>query len=127
MEDLAVSADLGRLLVTMLDSGQVVSSLCHGPAGLLPAVRADGTWAFAGRELTAFSNEEEIQAGLADKAPWLLEDRMREAGAAFRIGPAWAPFVIVDDNLVTGQNPASSTEAAQQVVRLLGERAAQSA
>jgi putative intracellular protease/amidase len=127
MEDLAVSADLGRLLVTMLDSGQVVSSLCHGPAGLLPAVRADGTWAFAGRELTAFTNEEEIQAGLADKAPWLLEDRMREAGAAFRTGPAWASFVIVDDNLVTGQNPSSSTEAAQQVVRLLGERAAQSA
>jgi putative intracellular protease/amidase len=127
MEDLAVSTHLGRLLVDMLDANRIISSVCHGPAGLLPAVRPDGTWAFAGRELTAFTNEEEEQAGLADKAPWLLEDRLRAAGARFRSGPAWAPFVIVDGDLVTGQNPASSEEAAQRVVGRLRERAAQPA
>jgi putative intracellular protease/amidase len=127
MEDLAVSAELGALLVTMLDAGQVVGSLCHGPAGLLPAVRPDGAWAFAGREVTGFTNEEEAQAGLADKAPWLLEDRMRAAGGVFRSGPAWEPYVVVDGNLVTGQNPASSTESAQRVVGLLRERAGQAA
>ena len=71
MEDLAVSDDLGRILVTMLDAGKVVSSVCHGPAGLLPAKRADGSWLFAGRRLTAFTDAEEQQAGLADQAPWL--------------------------------------------------------
>ena len=116
MEDLAVSDDLGRILVTMLDGGKVVSSVCHGPAGLLPATRADGSWLFAGRNLTAFTDVEEEQAGLADKAPWLLESRLREAGATFSSGESWAPFVVVDDKLVTGQNPASSTEAAQKVV-----------
>ncbi len=119
MEDLAVSDDLGRILVTMLDGGKVVSSVCHGPAGLLPAKRADGSWLFAGRNLTAFTDAEEQQAGLADKAPWLLESRLREAGATFSSGEPWAPFVVVDDRLVTGQNPASSTEAAQKVVGLL--------
>ncbi|HSF35506.1 MAG TPA: type 1 glutamine amidotransferase domain-containing protein, partial [Nocardioides sp.] len=119
MEDLAVSDDLGRILVTMLDGGKVVSSVCHGPAGLLPAKRADGSWLFAGRNLTAFTDAEEEQAGLADKAPWLLESRLREAGASFSSGEPWAPFVVVDDTLVTGQNPASSTEAAQKVVGLL--------
>lgn len=119
MEDLAVDDDLGRVLVTMLDGGKVVSSVCHGPAGLLPARRADGSWLFAGRELTAFTDAEEEQAGLADKAPWLLESRLRESGARFSSGESWAPFVVVDDTLVTGQNPASSTEAAQAVVRLL--------
>ncbi len=119
MEDLAVSEDLGRILVTMLDGGKVVSSVCHGPAGLLPARRDDGSWLFAGRKLTAFSDAEEEQAGLADKAPWLLETRLREAGASFSSGEAWAPFVVVDDRLVTGQNPASSTEAAHKVVGLL--------
>ena len=63
MEDLAVSDDLGRILVTMLDGGKVVSSVCHGPAGLLPARRADGSWLFAGRNLTAFTDAEEEQAG----------------------------------------------------------------
>ena len=119
MEDLAVNEDLGRILVTMLDGGKVVSSVCHGPAGLLPATRDDGSWLFAGRKLTAFTDAEEEQAGLADKAPWLLEARLRGAGATFSSGEAWAPFVVVDDKLVTGQNPASSTEAAQKVVGLL--------
>ncbi len=119
MEDLAVDDDLGRILVTMLDGGKVVSSVCHGPAGLLPAKRADGSWLFVGRNLTAFTDAEEEQAGLADKAPWLLESRLREAGATFSSAEPWAPFVVVDGNLVTGQNPASSTEAAQKVVGLL--------
>jgi putative intracellular protease/amidase len=122
MEDLAVSEDMGRVLVSMLDDGRVVASVCHGPASLLPAQRADGSWAFAGRQMTGFTNEEEQQAGLADKAPWLLEDRMREAGGELRTGPAWQPFSVVDGNLVTGQNPASSTETAQRVVEMLGSR-----
>jgi putative intracellular protease/amidase len=44
---------------------------------------------------------------------------LRQAGATFSSGDSWAPFVVVDDNLVTGQNPASSTQAAQEVVGLL--------
>jgi putative intracellular protease/amidase len=122
MEDLAVSEDMGRLLVAMLDGGQVVASVCHGPAALLPATRADGSWAFAGRKLSGFTNEEESQAGLADKAPWLLEDRLREAGGEVATGPAWQPFSVVDGDVVTGQNPASSTEVAQRVVERLRSR-----
>jgi putative intracellular protease/amidase len=123
MEDLAVSPELGRLLVTMLDEGQVIGSLCHGPAGLLPATRDDGTWAFAGRKLSAFTNDEERQAGLADRAPWLLEDRLMQAGAVMTTGPSWQPYSVVDGDLVTGQNPASSTEVAKSVVERLDARA----
>ena len=63
-----------------LDSGKVVSAVCHAPAALLAATRDDGSWPFAGYELTGFTNTEEEQAGLADKAPWLLETRLREGG-----------------------------------------------
>ncbi|MEA2290588.1 MAG: hypothetical protein QOD55_2585 [Solirubrobacteraceae bacterium] len=122
MEDLAGSPEMGRLLVALLDDDKVVASVCHGPAALLPATRPDGTWAFAGRDLAGFTNEEETQAGLADRAPWLLEDRMREAGGALRGGPAWQPFSVVDDNVVTGQNPASSAEVAQRTVERLDAR-----
>jgi putative intracellular protease/amidase len=123
MEDLAGSAELGRLLVTMLDDDKVVGAVCHGPAGLLSATRPDGTWAFAGRTLAGFTNEEETQGGLADRAPWLLGDRVREAGGISESGPAWAPFSVVDDNIVTGQNPASSTEVAEKTVERLDARA----
>jgi putative intracellular protease/amidase/uncharacterized protein (DUF2267 family) len=122
MEDLAVSPALGALLVSMLDDDKVVAAVCHGTAALLPATRPDGAWAFAGRNLSGFSNEEETQAGLADQAPWLLADRVREAGGAFVEGPAWQPFAVVDDNVVTGQNPASSADVARHAVEQLGQR-----
>jgi putative intracellular protease/amidase len=123
MEDLAVSPELGRLLLTMLDDDRVVAAVCHGPAALLSATRPDGTWAFAGRRLSGFTNEEETQAGLAERAPWLLEDRLREAGGEMDSGPAWQPFSVVDDNVVTGQNPASSGEVARKTVEALDARA----
>ena len=119
MEDLAVSRVLGALLVAMLDAGKIVSSVCHGPAALLSATRPNGDWAFAGRTLSGFLNEEERQAGLADKAPWLLEDRLRAGGAALKTGDAWAPLSVVDGTIVTGQNPASSGEVAEKVVAQL--------
>jgi putative intracellular protease/amidase len=123
MEDLADSEPLGRLVLDMLDDDKVVAAVCHGPAGLLSAMRPDGTWALAGRRLAGFTNDEESQGGLAEMAPWLLEDRMREAGGELESGPAWQPFSVVDDNVVTGQNPASSSEVAQKTVQALDTRA----
>jgi putative intracellular protease/amidase len=121
MEDLAVSKPMGELLTTMLgDESKVVASVCHGPASFLAATAADGGPLFAGRQITAFTNEEETQAGLAEQAPWLLEDRLRQTGATITTGAAWAPHVVVDGNLVTGQNPASSEEVATSVLALLG-------
>ncbi|MFD0274911.1 type 1 glutamine amidotransferase domain-containing protein [Kitasatospora sp. NPDC127111] len=120
MEDLAVNADSGRLLAAALDSGKPLGVVCHGPAALLAATRADGGNAFAGYRLTGFTNAEETQAGLADKAKWLLQTRLVEAGAAFQEGEPWAPHVVVDRNLVTGQNPASSVQLAQELLRKLG-------
>jgi putative intracellular protease/amidase len=121
MQDLSVSDALGRLLVTLLDTpGKVVGSVCHGAAGLLPARRGDGRWAFEGRRLTGFTNEEETQTGYAAKALWLLEDRLRAAGGKFDAGASFASHVIVDDDLVTGQNPASTAGTAQRVLDLLG-------
>ena len=90
---------------------------------LLSAIGPDGAWALAGRRLAGFTNDEQTQAGFAENAPWLLEDRMREAGAEMESGPAWQPFAVVDNNVVTGQNPASSGEVAQRTVEALAARA----
>ncbi|MCX4680272.1 type 1 glutamine amidotransferase domain-containing protein [Streptomyces sp. NBC_01433] len=119
MEDLAVNADSGRLLTAALASGKPLGVVCHAPAALLAATGPDGVNAFAGYRLTGFTNAEERQAGLADKAKWLLQDRLVEIGADFQEGEPWAPFVIVDRNLVTGQNPASSAPLAAELVKKL--------
>jgi putative intracellular protease/amidase len=119
MEDLAVNADSGRLLTETLDSGKPLGIVCHGPAAILAARRADGTSPFAGYKLTGFTNVEETQAGLADKAPWLLQDRLVELGADFQESAAWQVNVVVDRNLVTGQNPMSSEPLAIELLKKL--------
>jgi putative intracellular protease/amidase len=125
MEDLAASPAFGALVSAFADAGKLVAAVCHGPAALLPAQDGAGGWCFAGRRVTGFTNDEETQVGFADRAPWLLEDRLRAAGGAFeRSDAAWAPHVVVDGGLYTGQNPASSRPLAEELVRALTSAAA---
>ncbi|MDX3849146.1 type 1 glutamine amidotransferase domain-containing protein [Streptomyces sp. AK02-01A] len=119
MADLARDADLGRLLDETDRDGRVIAALCHGPAALLSAVRADGGFVFAGRTLTTFTDEEEHQGGLGDASPYFVEAELRERGAVIDAGPAWTSKVVVDGNLISGQNPQSSTDTARQVVAAL--------
>jgi putative intracellular protease/amidase len=119
MEDLAVDATSGKLLVNALASGKPLGVVCHAPAALLAATRSDGGNTFSGYRLTGFSNAEEIQSGLAAGAKWLLQDRLVEIGADYQEGEPWAPNVVVDRNLVTGQNPASAGPAAAEMLKKL--------
>ncbi|MEV5878356.1 type 1 glutamine amidotransferase domain-containing protein [Streptomyces sp. NPDC052101] len=119
MEDLAVNVDSGRLLTSALKSGKLLGVVCHAPAALLAAVEQDGTNSFAGYKVAAFTNAEEAQSGLADKAKWLLQDRLTEAGVQVQVGEPWIPNVVVDRNLVTGQNPSSSAPLAAELLRKL--------
>ncbi|WP_318211590.1 MULTISPECIES: type 1 glutamine amidotransferase domain-containing protein [unclassified Streptomyces] len=120
MEDLSVDAASGRLLIDALNSGKPLAVVCHGPAALLAATKDDGTNAFAGYEVAAFTNAEETQSGFADKAKWLLETRLVEAGVDVQVGEPWVPKVVVDRNLITGQNPASAAPLADRVLKELG-------
>lgn len=116
MEDLAVDERFGELVRGFAEAGKVVAMVCHAPAALLPAFESGGRWLFAGYRLTAFTNVEEVATGLAEKAPWLLQDRLQKAGAVFTSGAAWEPHIEVDRILYTGQNPASSRPLAERVV-----------
>ncbi|MDX3323918.1 MULTISPECIES: type 1 glutamine amidotransferase domain-containing protein [Streptomyces] len=119
MEDLAVDADCGRVLTEAVESGLPVGVVCHGPAALLAAVKEDGTNAYSGYRITTFSNAEEQLTGCAEISKWLLEDRLTAAGLKVEVGEPWAPFVRVDRNVVTGQNPASSGLLATELLKKL--------
>lgn len=120
MQDMAVHPTIGDFLVAMLDNpNKIVASVCHGPAGFLSAHRPDGTWLFKDRKLTGFTNEEETQATFAGNAPWLLEDRLRLAGAQVITKPAYTPFCVEDGNLITGQQQVSPGVTADAVLRRL--------
>src|ERR1700740_2369412 len=117
MEDLAVDADSGRILTAVLESGRPLALLCHGPAATLAAQREDGAWPFEGYRMTSLSNAEERLNPFARKAQWLLQDRLVESGAIYSKGRfPLRPYLVVDRNLYTGQNPASSGMLAHRLV-----------
>lgn len=118
MEDLAVNEVSGRILIERMANNAPVALLCHAPAAVLATENAPGGSPFAGRSMTGFSNDEERAAGLADKALWLLEDRLVDLGVQYDKAPEpWASYVTVDGNLYTGQNPSSSRELAERLVK----------
>ncbi|GAA4586388.1 hypothetical protein GCM10023194_32450 [Planotetraspora phitsanulokensis] len=119
MEDLAVDAESARLLAGAVDAGKPVGVMCHGLAALLATERPDGTSPFTGYRVTGFTKAEEIQAGLAERAKWILEDRLVALGTRFSAGEPWAPHVVVDRNVHTGQNPASSAPLAAELLKAL--------
>ncbi|MEV6213556.1 type 1 glutamine amidotransferase domain-containing protein [Nocardia sp. NPDC058379] len=119
MEDLAVDPVSGALLVDALASGKPLGVVCHAPAALLATADADGKSPFAGYRVAAFSNAEEAQAGFAEKAKWLLADRLVALGVDYREGEPWAPHIEVDRTLYTGQNPASSAPLAARMLDAL--------
>ncbi|MCO6000150.1 type 1 glutamine amidotransferase domain-containing protein [Actinoallomurus rhizosphaericola] len=120
MEDLASNADSARLLTAALEAGKPLGVVCHGVAALLATERSDGSSPFTGYRVTGFTRAEEVQTGLAEKAKWVLEDRLVALGVRFSAGEPWAPNVVVDRNVHTGQNPASSAPLAAELVKTLG-------
>ena len=119
MEDLAVDPDSGSLLRKALASGKPLGIVCHAPAGLLATRDANGNTPFVNYRVTGFCNEEETGVGFADKAKWLLEDELKKLPTQYSRGPAWEPYTVVDRNLFTGQNPASSGPLGTMLVEAL--------
>ena len=119
MWDTATDKATADLVAATFNAGKPTAAVCHGPAGLVQALRPDGKSILFGKKVNAFTNAEETAAGLMDVVPFQLETRMRELGGIFEHGPNWAPYAVRDGNLITGQNPASSALVASYVVSAL--------
>lgn len=118
--DLAGDADSRRLIERLFAAGKVVAAVCHGPAVLRDARGPFGFPLVRGKQVTGFSDSEEAAAGLADVVPFLVEDMLKENGGIYSSQADWQSHVVTEANLVTGQNPASSADAARAVLAQLG-------
>ena len=117
--DLAEDADSARLIETFASSDRPVGAVCHAPAVFKHTKGSDGKPLVSGRKVTGFTNTEEDGVGLTDVVPFLVEDMLKSNGGDYHKGDDWASFVVTDGKLVTGQNPASSEEAAERLLALL--------
>ncbi|MFP2927771.1 type 1 glutamine amidotransferase domain-containing protein [Pyxidicoccus sp. 3LG] len=122
MFDLPGDTRISGLIGSVYARGAVVAAVCHGPAALVDVKLPDGTYLVAGRDVSAFTNEEEAAVKLTQVMPFLLESKLIERGARYTKAPDFQPHVVVSERLVTGQNPASATGVAEALVRLLAPR-----
>jgi putative intracellular protease/amidase len=123
MWDLAEDPASIALIESFYDSGKPIALVCHAP-GALHRVVHRGEPLVKDKRVTGFTNTEEEEVQLTQVVPFLLEDELKRLGGQFQKAPNWQSFVVVDGRLITGQNPASSTAAAEALLKLLEPRAA---
>ena len=117
--DLAEDSDSIALIEATLEAGKPVALVCHAPAALKNVKTKDGAPLVRGRKVTGFTNGEEEAVKLTDVVPFLLEEMLKAKGAEYSKGPDFAPYVVTDGLLITGQNPSSSGPAAEALMKAL--------
>ena len=103
----------------LYEAGAPVGAVCHGPAALVNVKLSDGSYLVAGKEVSAFTNDEEEKVGLTKVVPFLLATKLGERGAKHLPAPDFEKQVVVSGRLVTGQNPASAAGVAEKMVEML--------
>jgi putative intracellular protease/amidase len=98
-----------------------VAFVCHAPGVLMKVKLPDGKPLVKGKAVTGFSNTEEEAVHLTGVVPFLVEDELKKLGGNYSKGPDWGSYVLKDGLLITGQNPASSEEAARLLLKTISE------
>lgn len=143
MADLLKDKNLGKILTSFHDTGRPTGIVCHGPIVLLSAladpdafiasmIAGDGKasslnagWPYAGYRLTVFATGEEQAlegpSGLGGNVQYYPVNALAEAGARVETIANWHPNVVVDRELITGQQPMSAPAFGDALVAKLNE------
>ena len=120
--DLANDENSIHLIEDFYKHQKPIAFVCHAPAALIKVKGENGEPLVKGKEVTGFSDTEEEAVGLTKIVPFLLEDELQKLGAKYSKGTDWSSYVKKDGLLITGQNPASSAEAARLLLSTLNEK-----
>lgn len=121
LSDLAANEDFAKLSAAHYENGGILAAVCHGPAALLPIILSNGESLLATKSVTGFTREEEIDYGTINDVPFLLEEALARKAARFNKVQPWGSFVIEDDRVITGQNPASAHAVGEAIVKQLAK------
>jgi len=122
MFDLAEDKNSVKLLESFIASGKTFAVVCHSTGALRHVKTPDGKLFVAGKTVTGFTNEEEEAVGFTKMVPFLVEDEMKKLGAKFSKVKSWGVNTVVDGQLITGQNPASSGPTANLLIDTLKKK-----
>lgn len=119
MFDLAKDELLGQIVSYFYNAHKIVAAVCHGPVGLINAKTEIGEPIVKGMRLTCFTNEEEKLVEKDRLMPFMLESKLKQMGAIIEKERPWTENVVIDKNLITGQNPESSKKITEIVLKKL--------
>lgn len=123
--DLANNPQVGTILTHFNAQAKPTAAICHGPIALLSAQHnpqqyqqalvqqktpVASNWIYQGYKMTIFSDAEEtvFETSLkGDKLQYYPGKAMQQAGGNMQYSEAWTPNVVIDRELITGQNPFS--------------------
>jgi len=110
--DLANNKNSIALIEAFNKQNKPIGFVCHAPAALKNVKNESGEALVKGKKVTGFTNGEEEAVQLTNVVPFLVEDMLKENGGIYSKSGDWEVHVLKDGNLITGQNPASSSKAA---------------
>ncbi len=119
MWDFPDDPDVQKAAREIYEAGAPVGAVCHGPAALVNVKLSNGSYLVEGKDVSAFTNDEEEKVGLTKVVPFLLASKLEERGAKHLPAPNFQKQVVASGRLVTGQNPASAASVAEKMVGLI--------
>jgi putative intracellular protease/amidase len=121
MTDMVDNPLVKKIIKETYENEKIIGAVCHGPSALLNVILSDGTNLLEGKKINSFTKtEEDIDKHLlGDVIPFMLDEELIKQGADFSSTTPFDPFVVADGNLITGQNPASASGVAVEMIKLL--------
>lgn len=118
MVDMPDAPLLKKVIAETYERNAVVAAVCHGPVSLLNVKLSDGSYLIDGKNIAAFTTEEEDNYALAD-VPFDLQAALASQGAIVHAATPWSANSITDGKLITGQNPASAKGVGEKIIAIL--------
>ncbi|MCH5235344.1 MAG: type 1 glutamine amidotransferase domain-containing protein [Muribaculaceae bacterium] len=119
MFDFPDNVGLQKIVTTIYENGGIAAAVCHGPAGLINVRLSDGTPLIKGKNFDCFTNEEEKENGTVPFMPYMLQTALEEKGGNFQGTAPWTDHVVVDNRVITGQNPMSAKDVGKAILKAL--------
>ncbi len=100
----------------------IISSVCHGTAGIVNLKTNDGNYLVDGKRISGYPEAFENQSREYFKHfPFLIQETIEKRGGKFFYSKPNTPHVEVDGRIVTGQNHLSSRLVAEKMIEILNQ------
>ncbi|MCX2682048.1 nuclear transport factor 2 family protein [Galbibacter sp. EGI 63066] len=115
------NSHIQKLSMTIFEEyNGIISSVCHGTAGIVNLKTKDGKYLVDGKVISGYPDSyEKHDADYLKQFPFHIQKTIEDRGGTFKFSPRNSPHVEAQENLITGQNYLSSKDVALKIIEKL--------